>query len=54
MDSRPWLPDPPTDAADRAELLELHRRAYCLCTWCDHVEEARYHLAEIERLERQP
>ena len=39
--------------AETAELLALHRDAFCRCVWCDRPDEAAYHLAEIERLERQ-
>lgn len=53
MDAGPWQPDPPKDEADRARQLELHRRAYLDAYMADRPDEAAYHLAEIERLERQ-
>ena len=46
-------PDRETPDVEHPTELELHREAFCRCTWCDRPDEAAYHLAEIERLERQ-
>lgn len=40
------------DPAERLTLLEAHRRGYLRAFFADHHDEAEYHWAQIELIER--